>query len=169
MIGTITVQKRTHKKKRINKKWLKRYGTKTITIGDHKLIENKLNDLEEKVYKTLGIPEKILYPNVKIKFDLAKPGMDFSVIEDQGGIKVERDCINSMAKNKYCFHAKEDQCQFFGVSQNEKEDHCKISLHIPEPEEEKELVPEIEEEEKERLPLYKKIIEGIKNILMKLF
>ena len=29
---TKTVQARTHKKKRINKKWLKRYGYKQITV-----------------------------------------------------------------------------------------------------------------------------------------
>lgn len=54
------VQRRTHKKHRINKKWLKRYGYKFVSDGRTFIFDNKIimhQDTWNKIKKL--IPEKI--------------------------------------------------------------------------------------------------------------
>ena len=50
---TKDVQRRTHKKKRINKKWLKRYGIKIIPDNTKILLVNNTLMMTEKCYEKL--------------------------------------------------------------------------------------------------------------------
>ena len=56
---TKTVQARTHKKKRINKKWLKRYGYKEVQD------ENKTYMIDGKLYMTQRCYNKMNYAHIK--------------------------------------------------------------------------------------------------------
>lgn len=56
-----TVQARTHKKKRINKKWRKRYGTKEVPWNKFYIFENKIfchPELAEAVNMEINFPKK---------------------------------------------------------------------------------------------------------------
>lgn len=56
-----TIQVRTHKKKRINKKWRKRYGMKEIPWNKFYIFENKIfchPKLAEKVKAEIYFPKK---------------------------------------------------------------------------------------------------------------
>ena len=50
---TKDIQRRTHKKRRINKKWLKRYGYKCVPDNDKMIVFNN------KLFMTKGAYEKI--------------------------------------------------------------------------------------------------------------
>ena len=50
---TKDIQRRTHKKRRINKKWLKRYGYKCVPDNDKMIIFNN------KLFMTKGAYEKV--------------------------------------------------------------------------------------------------------------
>lgn len=50
---TKDVQRRTHKKKRINKKWLKRYGMKIVPDNTKILLVNNALIMTEKCYEKL--------------------------------------------------------------------------------------------------------------------
>lgn len=50
---TKDVQRRTHKKKRINKKWLKKYGTKIVPDNTKILLVNNTLIMTEKCYEKL--------------------------------------------------------------------------------------------------------------------
>ena len=50
---TKDVQRRTHKKKRINKKWLKRYGMKIVPDNTKILLVNNTLMMTEKCYEKL--------------------------------------------------------------------------------------------------------------------
>ena len=50
---TKDVQRRTHKKKRINKKWLKRYGMKIVPDNTKILLVNNTLIMTEKCYEKL--------------------------------------------------------------------------------------------------------------------
>ena len=50
---TKDVQRRTHKKKRINKKWLKRYGMKIVPDNTKILLMNNTLIMTEKCYEKL--------------------------------------------------------------------------------------------------------------------
>ena len=50
---TKDIQRRTHKKRRINKKWLKRYGYKCVPDNDKMIVFNN------KLFMTKGACEKI--------------------------------------------------------------------------------------------------------------
>ena len=50
---TKDIQRRTHKKRRINKKWLKRYGYKCVPDNDKMIVFNN------KLFMTKGAYEKV--------------------------------------------------------------------------------------------------------------
>lgn len=50
---TKDIQRRTHKKKRINKKWLKRYGMKIVPDNTKILLVNNTLMMTEKCYEKL--------------------------------------------------------------------------------------------------------------------
>ena len=50
---TKDIQRRTHKKRRINKKWLKRYGYKSVPDNDKMIVFNN------KLFMTKGAYEKV--------------------------------------------------------------------------------------------------------------
>lgn len=50
---TKDIQKRTHRKKRINKKWLKRYGMKIVPDNTKILLVNNTLMMTEKCYEKL--------------------------------------------------------------------------------------------------------------------
>lgn len=50
---TKDIQRRTHRKKRINKKWLKRYGMKIVPDNTKILLVNNTLMMTEKCYETL--------------------------------------------------------------------------------------------------------------------
>ena len=50
---TKDIQKRKHKKRRINKKWLKRYGYKSVPDNDKMIVFNN------KLFMTKGAYEKV--------------------------------------------------------------------------------------------------------------
>lgn len=50
---TKDIQRRTHKKRRINKKWLKRYGYKCVPDNDKMIVSNN------KLFMTKGAYERI--------------------------------------------------------------------------------------------------------------
>ena len=50
---TKDIQRRTHKKRRINKKWLKRYGYKCVPDNDKIILSNN------KLFMTKGAYEKV--------------------------------------------------------------------------------------------------------------
>ena len=50
---TKDIQRRTHKKRRINKKWLKRYGYKCVPDNDKMIVFNN------KLFMTKGTYEKV--------------------------------------------------------------------------------------------------------------
>ena len=50
---TKDIQKRKHKKRRINKKWLKMYGYKSVTDNDKMIVFNN------KLFMTKGAYEKV--------------------------------------------------------------------------------------------------------------
>ena len=50
---TKDIQRRTHKKRRINKKWLKRYGYKCVPDNDKMIVFNN------KLFMTKGVYEKV--------------------------------------------------------------------------------------------------------------
>lgn len=50
---TKDIQRRTHKKRRINKKWLKRYGYKYVPDNDKMIVFNN------KLFMTKGAYEKV--------------------------------------------------------------------------------------------------------------
>lgn len=50
---TKDIQRRTHRKKRINKKWLKRYGMKIVSDNTKILLVNNTLMMTEKCYEKL--------------------------------------------------------------------------------------------------------------------
>lgn len=50
---TKDIQKRTHRKKRVNKKWLKRYGMKIVPDNTKILLVNNTLMMTEKCYEKL--------------------------------------------------------------------------------------------------------------------
>ena len=57
---TKNVQRRTHKKKRINKKWLKRYGMKIVSDNTKILLEKCYEKLKKLTDKDVDDMEKFL-------------------------------------------------------------------------------------------------------------
>ena len=56
---TKDIQRRTHKKRRINKKWLKRYGYKCVSDN------NKIILYDNKLYMTKGAYERMIKKGIK--------------------------------------------------------------------------------------------------------
>lgn len=57
--GTVTEQVRRHKKKRINKKWAKRYGYRTV-LKTYQMNEVRFTRNEDNKFEILGSPPRVV-------------------------------------------------------------------------------------------------------------
>lgn len=64
---TKNIQRRTHRKRRINKKWLKRYGYKTV-LDDEKIIR-----VGDRLYATPNMVKQLVETSASLK-DYKSPG-----------------------------------------------------------------------------------------------
>ena len=69
---TKQVQRRRHRKRRINKKWLKRYGCKTV-LDDEKIIR-----VGDSLYATPNIVKKLVLASASLK-DYKSPGETITI------------------------------------------------------------------------------------------
>ncbi len=69
---TKQVQRRRHRKRRINKKWLKRYGYKTV-LDDEKIIR-----VGDRLYATPNMVKKLVETSASLK-DYKSPGKTITV------------------------------------------------------------------------------------------
>lgn len=77
---TKNIQRRTHRKRRINKKWLKRYGYKTI-LDDEKIIR-----VGDRLYATPNTVKKLIETSESLK-DYNSPGKTITIPKFTHGSK----------------------------------------------------------------------------------